>query len=410
MRAIAIAMISKRVEPLAKAVLGGAAACVLLATATATASAQTQPQQGQPPAAQSKAKAGAKAKADPTAAQAEVEAGVNALGAGRAEAAVNHLNTAITSGTLPSAQSARALYYRGVAHRRTNKPAQAISDLTNALWIKNGLTPEQREDALRQRSAAYRDAGLPEQGEPPGHASAKAAAPAKGVPANATPFSAVAPAPPAAPSSTGSFFSSLFGGSSASNEPAPAAVARAPAPAPSPTTSQATGAAPGATVSADPSAPKPPTRVVPITPTANTSIMGFQDGVATPREVEVSTAARARPAVEATKDWAVATEVKTAAAGSAAKGKAAAGGPATGSINVLVAAVASADQARSVAQRVQQQYAADLAGRVPTVDQTATGAGLVYRVQVGPFATARDTAPLCAKLKSGGLDCRVMAP
>ena len=177
------------------------------------------------------AKVAAKPKPDAAAAQNEVEAGIAALGQGKNDAAVANLSTALTAGSLPPAQTSRALYYRGVAYRRQAKPAQAISDLTNALWIKNGLSEEQRADALQQRAGAYREAGLPEQGDP---VASRSVAAAKNTTAGTkagsaqTPFAAVAPPSPSASSgsggSIGGFFSSIFGGSTASDAGAPAAA------------------------------------------------------------------------------------------------------------------------------------------------------------------------------------------
>ncbi len=59
----------------------------------------------------------------------------------------------MAGGNLPPAIMARALYMRGVAYRQQSKPAQAISDLTSALWLKGGLAAEDRADALKQRPA-----------------------------------------------------------------------------------------------------------------------------------------------------------------------------------------------------------------------------------------------------------------
>ena len=61
---------------------------------------------------------------------------------------------------------AKALFYRGVAYRQQKLPAQAIADLTSALWLKGGLGGNDRADALRQRTSAYQEAGLAESGEP----------------------------------------------------------------------------------------------------------------------------------------------------------------------------------------------------------------------------------------------------
>ena len=60
---------------------------------------------------------------------------------------------------------AKALYVRGLAYREQKKPAQAISDLTSALWLKGGLGGDERADALKQRIEAYADAGLTEHGQ-----------------------------------------------------------------------------------------------------------------------------------------------------------------------------------------------------------------------------------------------------
>ena len=69
----------------------------------------------------------------------------------------------------------------------------------------------------------------------------------------------------------------------------------------------------------------------------------------------------------------------------------------------------SAKEAQGVASRLQTGFARELGGRAPVVDQTTVGTlGTIYRVQVGPFATARDTDALCAKLKGEGMDCRIV--
>ena len=158
-------------------------------------------------------------------AEKEIEAGIVSLQAGKIAIAVQRFSAALSGGSLPGTLMARALYHRGVAFRRWGKPVQAISDLTSALWIKNGLGASDREDALAMRAAAYRDAGLPDQVDAEVK---KLAAPAAGAPgsgAMATPSetekaaaaSSEAPeATGAAPVSRGGFgalFSSLFGSS-----------------------------------------------------------------------------------------------------------------------------------------------------------------------------------------------------
>lgn len=414
------------------------------------------------------------AKADPAAAQAEVENGVNALAQGRADAAVASLTSALSSSSLPQTQTARALYYRGVAYRRQAKPAQAISDLTNALWIKGGLTEEQRQDALQQRSGAYREAGLPDQSDPGGQ---RAAAGAKGG-SQSAPFASVAPPPPSASSTTlsasgGGFFGSLFGGSTptAPTPSVPSASANAPAttvsvtprgataqPAAAQTaSSQRAAAQPSGSVASQPD--KPPTRMVPVMNPASSLPAGFQEIAEPARMVEVSTTARAgQPEAAASAGVAPVQDPKAKAASPAAaraggkdaakapgapQGKAAptgqaqapqqvasapqavptaaSGGTAGGAavpapragaagVRIQVAAVRTAEEAQGLSAKLQAQYARELGGRIPVVDQVSAGNfGSFYRVQVGPFAATRETEDLCQRLKSGGLDCRLVS-
>src|SRR5690606_31756178 len=160
-----------------------------------------------------------------------IKTGVDALRAGRVDLAVQELTAAITGGKISQSTLARALYYRGLAYRKQEKPAQAIADFTSALWIKNGLDSQQRADALLNRAAAYRDAGLTDQAdadERRGAATRRAHTPAT---TSAAGQNGARAAGPAAPSSSsggglGSFFSALFGGSSsAPQEPSQQGVA-----------------------------------------------------------------------------------------------------------------------------------------------------------------------------------------
>ncbi len=432
-----------------------------------------QAQQSAPPPAQAKAVAKKQAeakvpKADPAAAQAEVENGVNALAQGRVDAAVASLNNALSASSLPQNQTARALYYRGVAYRRQAKPAQAISDLTNALWIKGGLTEEQRQDALQQRSGAYREAGLPDQSDPGGQ---RAVSAAKGGPQSA-PFASVAPPPPTGSSTTmsasgGGFFGSLFGGSAPTPPPQPTttAVPSAPTTTASVAPRVASGQQPGAKAAVSQSSAvqpagslgqgdKPATRMVPVMNAGSSLPAGFQEIAEPLRMVEVSTTARAgqpdagtaavvAPAQDTTKAPPVApgrsggkdgakAQVKTAVAGqvqpsqpvaavpqaapASTPSRTASGGavpaPRAGAagVRIQVAAVRTAEEAQGLSTKLQAQYARELGGRAPVVDQVSAGNfGSFYRVQVGPFAATRETGELCEKLKSGGLDCRLVS-
>jgi len=87
-------------------------------------------------------------------------AGTKAFEAGDMAGAEQQLSVALAGGGLPNAQMARALYLRGAALRQLGKPAQAISDLTTAVWLKGGLSDADKAKATEERQLAYREAGL----------------------------------------------------------------------------------------------------------------------------------------------------------------------------------------------------------------------------------------------------------
>ena len=105
----------------------------------------------------------AAAKKDPNEASNHVDNGIKLLQGGKIDAAVHTFSSVIGAGKLPPTTMARALYNRGLAYRKQGKQAQAISDLTSALWLKGGLNDAERADALASRVAAYREAGLSDQ-------------------------------------------------------------------------------------------------------------------------------------------------------------------------------------------------------------------------------------------------------
>src|SRR6185295_1354706 len=104
-------------------------------------------------------------KTDPAEAQRAVEAAGKLVEAGKTDQAVQSLTTTLSAGNLPPAILAKAFMYRGMAYRQQQKPANAVADLTSALWLKGGLSPADRSTAMQARSAAYREAGLTETGQ-----------------------------------------------------------------------------------------------------------------------------------------------------------------------------------------------------------------------------------------------------
>lgn len=195
-------------------------------------------------------------KKDPNVALKALDAGTKSYSAGKFDPAVQSLTAALANGGLPPQKMAQAYYYRGMAYKKQKKPAQALSDLTVAVWVNGGLSEADRAAAMDARNEVYREAGLGDQAPP--------IANAVGTPSPKT-AAAAAPTPPPA---------------AASPPPAPAPVAKAPTPpaadsfatavAPAPSTQPRVAAAPPASPSAerpvwqaDPNSPPPPPMPLP---------------------------------------------------------------------------------------------------------------------------------------------------
>lgn len=379
------------------------------------AAAQAQPAQKAAPKSSKKAAPAdqaAKPKQDPAAAKSLVENGIASVQAGKLDVGINQLSTALSGGGLPSQDMARALYYRGAAYRKQSKPALAISDLTSALWLKNGLKDGERQDAQAQRSAAYREAGLPDQtpagstaAEPrsivaavPGKGSSTAAAPsapakAASTASTASAASATAMTPaerraaevaetrtetaragaaPAESSSSegggiGGFFGNLFGGSSSAQKP----METASTPPPSP---------PQASSWSTTTSDKP------------------------------ATAAKAATKTKAEAPTKVASAAPVAAKGAAAAAPAAASASSAGAGKFMlqVASARSRPEAEAVAQKLRQQLGADIGGRSTEISEASFGGTSYYRVKLGTFATSEEPRALCGKLRQQGFDCLIV--
>ena len=80
-----------------------------------------------------------------------------------------------------------------------------------------------------------------------------------------------------------------------------------------------------------------------------------------------------------------------------------------GRFRVQLGIVRTEDEARILATKVKREHAAALGAREPDFEQTVVGnMGSLYRVRVGPYATAQEGQALCAKLRGSGLDCLLL--
>jgi hypothetical protein len=442
-------LLSARKSLLATAFFGfSCLAAVAVTSESVVAQQATAPAQPAPKKSVKKAAPAGDAAAKPDAAQATatIEQAAKLTATGKVEPAISSLSSVISRGGLPPTVMAKALYQRGLAYRAAGKQPQAISDLTSALWLKNGLSETERADAVAKRSQSYRDAGLPDQSD--GSEARAAAAPAAATPA------AAAAAPPARTPVVRSV---------AAKEAAPAPAVPVPAPTETTAVSPERAAAriaarerrntPDNTASiGEPNAPPPFAKAPAATtapaaaPAAATageaapaqqsagglgSLFGslFGGGSASNSQWVASKSAPTEPKTAAVSAWSDQTEVqqKTARKAPAAPPPAAAA-PATiaaattartasaqiaaakvsaaGRFRVQLAMTKSKVEAQALADKAKAQMSGE--SRIADIVETTFGGATYYRVRLGPYASQQDGAVDCARIKSAVGDCLVV--
>jgi hypothetical protein len=356
------------------------------------------------------------------------DAGLKDFANGRYQPAIDQFSNALKTGGLSSTEMAKALYTRGIAYKRQKQPGLAISDLTSALWLKNGLSASERETATAERAEAYKMAGIQDTGKgpervvgapisaSPATTSQATATPAHGPNSGSAGLSAAAIAQAAASNgsneSGGASVTRQDPSSSAAQDAARARAAYAPV---------NSLAAPAA------SAPAPATQTTAAAPAPSGSfgsgVTGFFSNIfggsasAPPADPQASAGVTTAStgAVAETSSWTNATVVNE---GSSAKSTAKTQKTATaakparatkGKYKIHIAAVRSRAEAESLAQQLVAQHGADLDNHVPTVDEAVIGSmGTFYRVRINGYASQEEPRGVCNKLRTSGLDCLVV--
>jgi tetratricopeptide (TPR) repeat protein len=295
---------------------------------------------------------------DPVEAERAIDAALQQLEAGKSAEAAQALTRVLNGGGLPPAMMAKALLYRGIAYRQQKKPAQAIADLTSALWLKGGLGEADRGDALKQRAAAYQEAGLADSG-----GSIAPAVPNTTRGARTASVGGTSPeaAPSAPPSSSGwsNPFAGWFGGAS----PAPSSP---PQPGPSTTAS-----------------------------------------IETPPQARAAPRSNPQPGTK-TSAWSSQTEVR---GGSGSAGESPAAAKPEGRFRIQIGMLRTEAEAQALSARVKREHPHALGARETEIDEAVVGnMGSFYRVRIGPFASAQEGQAACAKLKGAGIDCLLVTP
>ena len=422
------------------------------------------PQSAPAPASEAAQEADQKKQAAAAARQA-YDAGLKAFANGKYQPAVDQLSAAVKGGGLSSAEIAKALYTRGAAYKKQNKPGLAISDLTSALWLKNGLTGTDRQKATAERAEAYNMAGLQESGDASERAvvdnpNSSARSSSAGLSAAAVAQAAASQSQPASANA-----SSASGAAPAASGPVTRQDAESDAAKDAARARAAYGTVDGgglqaaatATVVRSPAnrrrRPSPQARIrlqwlrlprlrpwlQPLRLQHQVQRLQYQASFRTfsaavrlrrlPRlrnraAVTTASTSHGEPEISSWSSSTVVTEGKARSRPDTAKKAvkqhtqtaaiAPAAAPiraakAVGKYKVHIAALRSRAEAEALAQKLVAQHGADLATHAPAVDEAVIGSmGTFYRVRIGGYASQDEPRGLCNKLRTSGLDCLVV--
>jgi cell division septation protein DedD len=310
--------------------------------------------------------------------EASLDKARHALDEGKPQTAKQLTDAILVSEKTDTHGMARALAIRGEAYVQLGRPAEAISDLDSALWLKGGLAGRERELASAARARAMQTAGGPAGGAPVANAHPSShAAPAgrASQPQAWTNTVTAASDAPAAKGSSGSgnssgggisgFFSNLFGGGQSTS--------------PAPETTGAVNASPPRKPAVSSSAPQ---RVG-----GEPSVSRSTPPVSTPRRATAAVA----PHRSARQSRSTSAE--------------------DGNYALQLAAVRTRAEAQAMAQKVRAEKGRLLRShKVEIIENVYGNMGRFYRVKIGPFAKAEKARSICESLRTHQLDCMVVDP
>lgn len=319
--------------------------------------------------------------------------------AGDVEPAIGGINAALR-GRLSGDQLAKAYYYRGLAHRKSGQPGQAITDLTRALEY-TGLTGAERSDAQENLEVAYQEAGIaPNEKVVVAKSGNEAPRTASKAPAAFKPTIAPAPTPvtgsvdtaspvppPAAPSSPVAKTTAAPWPTSTESTPAPA-PARAPVAAPAPPSARSA------------SWDSQQVALAPLPPVPKTAKAQTQARAQTPTATKVKPPAEPVAVLPLPPRTPALSPFVTQV--SAAPPPPALPPP---EVRLLVGEAHSRNEAFALAVRLTSQRGAELGPRRPQIAEMRFADTSVYRLRLGPFLDQGQALALCQSLRNSGYEC-----
>jgi cell division septation protein DedD len=273
--------------------------------------------------------------------------GIKLFRQGHYEASIQKLSEALRTSSATEKVIASAFMYRGKAHLKSNRPASAIADLNNALWL-NTLGNKEHKDIKTTRTNAYNAAGIANTAS---RQSTTTGFETKVTSHQEKPASASSGANPVS-----NFFSNVFSPSG----PAPEKQNR-----------------------------RVNVKTAPI-PSFSTRVQ------------------KARPVQPAPKEPTATSSWKTTDA-LPGSGQSSGTTQANNRKNYMIqlATAASEEMATSKWQSMHNKHHAILGGLVASIEKNTGNGNNSYRILVGPFSNESKTMEACNRLKKRGVDCLI---